>query len=202
MAKCGKYVSLSLVVTLALYSLLMVTPTNAQTETIATSCTISVDKTIEGQPIKITFQMFPAPPSGEVFSNISVGIVSPLQGISGNGPWDQKNIFTDSEGTAEVVFNIPTFASQANWNVWVYFGGLNFADNTLYYQQGYWEDQFFISAAQTPMPSPPSTSVPSLSPTSSPTVPEVPFLLLIPLLLSVLAVAVMVRVKKLRMSGS
>jgi hypothetical protein len=146
---------LTLVIILALLlfiGLLVIYPARAEVENVGTSCSIIVDNIVEGQPITITIQMYPAPPVGEVFSNLSVGIVSPMQGISGNGPWDQKNILTDSNGVAKIIFNIPTFGSQANWNVWVYFGGQYFANSTLYYQSGHWESNFFISPAQTPAP--------------------------------------------------
>jgi len=139
-----------------------------------------VDNIVEGEPITITVQMYPAPPVGEVFSNLSVGIVSPQQGISGWGPWDQKNILTDSNGIAKITFNIPTFGSQANWNVWVYFGGQYLANNTLFYQSGHWERNFFVSPAQTPTSSPTVTPFPSPSPTPittltpAPSIPEFP----------------------------
>jgi len=139
----------TLIVTIGL---LVIYPARAEVENVGTSCSIIVDNIVEGQPITITIQMYPAPPVGEVFSNLSVGIVSPMQGISGNGPWDQKNILIDSNGIAKIIFNIPTFGSQANWNVWVYFGGQYLANSTLYYQPGHWESNFFISPAKTPAP--------------------------------------------------
>lgn len=149
--------------------LFIMQPAKAEIEKVGTSCSIFVDDVVEGQPITITVQIFPAPPSGEVFSNISVGIVSPSQGISGWGPWDQKNIFTDPNGVAKATFYIPTFGSPANWNVWAYFGGQYLANNTLYYQSSHLESKFYISAAQTPTPSPTASPFPSPSPTPSPT---------------------------------
>lgn len=148
-----------LVVIIVASSMLIIQPAKAEGEIVATSCGIFVDNIVEGEPITLTVQMYPAPPVGEVFSNISVGIVSPSQGISGWGPWDQKNIITDTNGVAKVTFNIPTFGSAANWNVWLYFGGQYFANNSIYYQPGHWERTFFISPAQTSSPTPikPST---------------------------------------------
>lgn len=150
----NKATTLLLIAITAVLVLFLIQSTQAEIENIGTSCSIIVDDVVEGQPITITVQIFPAPPLGEVFSNVSVGIVSPLQGISGNGPWDQKNICTDSNGVAKVTFYIPTFGSPTNWNVWVYFGGQYLANNTLYYQASHLESKFYISAAQTPTPKP------------------------------------------------
>ena len=159
MGKTKRIELLSLIALTLAISWVTICPVQAQIENVGTSSGIFVDNIVEGQPISITIQIYPAPPSGETFSNISVGIVSPLQGISGNGPWDQKNIVTDTNGVAKVTFNIPTFGSAANWNVWLYFGGQYFANNTIYYQSGHWERSFFISPAQTSSPTPikPST---------------------------------------------
>ncbi len=159
MGKTKKIEALSLIALTLAISMVTICPVKAQIENINTSSGIFVDNIVEGQPITITIQIYPAPPSGETFSNISVGIVSPSQGISGWGPWDQKNIITDTNGVAKVTFNIPTFGSAANWNVWLYFGGQYFANNTVYYQSGHWERTFFISPAQTSSPTPikPST---------------------------------------------
>jgi len=158
MGKTKKLEVLSLIALTLAISWVTICPAKAQIENISTSSGIFVDNIVEGQPITITVQIYPAPPSGETFSNISVGIVSPLQGISGNGPWDQKNIVTDTNGVAKVTFNIPTFGSAANWNVWLYFGGQYFANSTIYYQSGHWQRNFFISAANTPTPTPPRPS--------------------------------------------
>jgi len=151
MDKTKKTPLLLLIAVVLIISRFVICPVKAEVETISTSCGIFVDNIVEGEPITLTVQMYPAPPVGEVFSNLSVGIVSPQQGISGWGPWDQK-IITDTNGAAKVTFNIPTFSSAANWNVWLYFGGQYFANNSLYYQPGYWERIFFISPAQTPAP--------------------------------------------------
>ena len=148
-------------------SITIIQPAKAEVENVGTSCSIFVDNIVEGQPITITVQIYPAPPSGETFSNLSLGIISPAQGISGYGPWDKKNILTDSNGVTKVTFNIPTFSGT--WNVWVYFGGQYFDNNTLYYQSGHWERNFFISSAQTPTPSTPASPSPSLSPIPSTT---------------------------------
>jgi hypothetical protein len=169
-----------LVVIIVASSMMISQPATAEVEIVSTSCGIFVDNIVEGEPITFTVQLYPAPPIGEVFSNLSVGIVSPQQGISGWGPWDQKNIITDSNGMAKITFNIPTFGSQANWNVWVYFGGQHFGNNTLYYQSGHWERNFFVSSAKTPtltpLPSETSTPTPTSSITTSPTLTIAPSL--------------------------
>ena len=202
MGSIDKVCTLLLVAVIAISSLLLIKPVTAEVENISTSCYILVDNVVEGQPVTVTVQIFPAPPAGEVFSNISVGITSPLQGISGNGPWDQTNILTDSNGVAKVTFNnIATFGSPANWNVWVYFGGQYLSNSTMYYQPGHWESIFFVSAIQTQTPSPTTNPTP-LSPTPTPTVPPAPsvpefsWLMILPLFIFMLSIAVMVRLRK------
>ena len=130
--------------------------TVGQVANVSTTCNIFVDALVEGQPITIKLQIYPAPPEGEIISNLSVGIISPLQGISGWGCWDQKNVRTDSNGVAVVTFYVQTLS--ANWNVWVYFGGQYFANNTIFFQSGFWERYFFISPAKTPTPTPSAVS--------------------------------------------
>ncbi len=64
----GRRLALVLIVLVSLSSscLMFIPSVRADVEVIQTSCGISVDNIIEGQPIVIKVQIFPAPPSGEV----------------------------------------------------------------------------------------------------------------------------------------
>jgi len=185
----GNYLLVLFVVILAL-NLLTIQPVEAQVENVTTSCTIIVNDIIDGQPVTLAIQIYPAPPEGEVFSNISATIVSPLQGIWGNGttgPWDIGNITTDSNGKATVNFDIPTFSGY--WNAEAYFGGQYFANNTIHYQPCVRQINFHVSGLKTPSPAP--TQNTTLSPSSnssiaaSPSVPEFSWLTILPLLLTI-----------------
>jgi len=182
----------------------VVNPTGAQIETVITSCDVFVNKVVEGQPVTVVVVIYPAPPDGEVFNDLCVTLTSPLQGIQGavdTGPWSKGPISTDSNGSATVKFDI--FAFPGYWNAGLIFGGQYFANNTIYYQPCRQEIIFHVIEIQTPAPSPTIAVTPSPTatptstavPTLSPTVPEFPYLLVIPLLLSVLAVSVMIRIK-------
>jgi hypothetical protein len=166
MGRTNKLNILILIAIVAISSLLFIQPAKAEVENVSTSCGIFVDSIVEGQPITIGVQIFPAPPSGETFNNLFVWITSPMQGVSGYGPWDKSNITTDTDGKATVTFDIHTFSGY--WNVGLYFGGQYFANNTIYYQPGNWQRGFSISSAQTPTPLPVASPSPSPSPTSTP----------------------------------
>jgi hypothetical protein len=115
-------------------------------------------------------QIYPAPPSGEIFDNLFVWITSPMQGVwgnGGNGPWGKSHISTDTNGKATVNFDISTFSGY--WNIGLYFEGQYFANNTIYYQPGDWQRGFTVLPAKTPTPSPTATPAPSPIPTSAPT---------------------------------
>ena len=136
----NKVCALVLAVILVASSLLMVMPTQAQVENVTTSCYIIANNIVEGQPVSAVIQISPAPPTGEIFSNISVHLISPMQGVygnGGNGPWGKTDIRTDTDGKANVTFDITTFSGF--WNIEVYFLGQYFANNTLYYQPSYWQ---------------------------------------------------------------
>ena len=157
MARMAKHMSLYLVTVLAVSSLFMVIPTEAQVENVTTSSNIIVTDILEGQPIPCSIQIYPAPPTGEIFTNISVTIVSPMQGVygnGGNGPWNKANIATDSNGRATVNFDITTFSGY--WNAILYFGGQTFANNTIYYQPSSQQIIFHVYTPETPPPTPPS----------------------------------------------
>jgi hypothetical protein len=157
MARLGKCFTLCLVVVLVVSSLLLIESTKAQVENVRTSCNITITDILEGQPIPCSIQIYPAPPEGEVFNNISVTIVSPMQGVwgnGGNGPWNKANIATDSNGRATVNFDITTFSGY--WNAILYFGGQTFANKSLYYQPSSQQINFNVYTPETPPPTPPS----------------------------------------------
>ncbi len=159
MARMVKYLSSCLVVILVASSLFIVEPTTAQTESITTSCSISVYNILEGQPVAVTLQVYPAPPVGEFFNNLTVTITSPMQGVygnGGNGPWSKSNISTDSAGRAAIKFDITTFSGY--WNAELYFGGEYFVNNTLYYQPCRRQIVFSVTPPETPPPPPPQNS--------------------------------------------
>jgi hypothetical protein len=147
-----------LIVFIAASSLLIIQPVKAQVETVSTSCGIFVDNIVEGQPVIVEVQIYPAPPSGEIFYNLSVWMTSPMQGVwgnGGNGPWGKGPISTDADGKATVTFDISTFSGY--WNVGLYFPGQYFANDTIYYQPGNWQRGFTVSPTQTPTPAEIST---------------------------------------------
>lgn len=162
----SKYLAILLFGILFVSSLLMVMPAKAQVENVTTSCYIIANNIVEGQPVKVTILVSPAPPADEVFNNITVWLSSPMQGVwgnGGNGPWSQNNILTDTDGNANVTFDITTFSGY--WNVGVYFLGQYFDNNTLYYQPSNWQTGFTVSPANTPTPLPTTAVTPSPTPT-------------------------------------
>jgi hypothetical protein len=173
----GSAIAMVVLVFLTASSITIVQPVKASVESVVTSCSIFVDNIVEGQPINVTVQIYPAPPAGETF-NLFVWISSPLQGTVGNypwgtGPWD-KSFSSDTNGKATVTFDIHTFSGY--WNAGLVFMGQYFANNTIYYQPIQSQTGFSISSAQTPSPSPshlPSPS-PTISPSPSPTASSSP----------------------------
>jgi hypothetical protein len=143
----------------------------AEVENVGTSCSILANDIVEPQPITVMVQMYPAPPEGEVFNDISIVIVSPLQGTVGNYPWGtgpwEKSFSSDTDGKATVTFDIHTFGGY--WIVDLYFGGQYFANDTKYYEPLQSQRNFFVSAIETPTPSPTASPSPSPEPTFSPT---------------------------------
>ena len=149
----------------------IIQPAKAEVENVGTSCSIFVDNIVEGQPINVVVQIYPAPPStNDVFENLTVILFSPAQGISGYGPWQKGPSSSDSNGIASFTFNVPAFSGT--WQITLIFKGQYFANNTIYYQQGDWQKKVHISSAQTPTPSP--TVSPSPSPTPSTTLSPSP----------------------------
>jgi hypothetical protein len=147
----------------------------ASVENVTTSASITIqpENLIEGQSVKIIVQIYPAPPSADdVFENLTVVLVSPAQGISGFGPWLEGPVSSDSYGIASFTFDVPTFSGT--WNVDFFFPGQYFANNTIYYQRGDWQKNFYISSAQTPSPSILPSPSPTISPSSSPTASSSP----------------------------
>jgi hypothetical protein len=169
---------LLVLILLSAYPMTIVQLAKASVENVGTSCSILVDDIVEPQPITVEVQIYPAPPEGEVFNDISIVIVSPLQGTVGNdpwgtGPWD-KRFSSDIDGKATVTFDIHTFGGY--WIVDFYFGGQYFANNTIYYEPVQSQRNFFVSSIETPAPSPTVSPSPSPEPTFSPepTVPTSP----------------------------
>ncbi len=192
MGRTSKGLALIIILIVAVSSLLIVQPAKAQVENVSTSCSISIQphNPVEGQPITVLLQIQPAPPAGEIFSNLIVMVISPYAGgVVQNGQWHQDGIFTDSNGTANVTFNLPT--SIGYWNAEVIFKGQYFANNTVYYQSGDWQICFPISSPQTP------TTITTESPIPTPIIPEFSILAVIPLILFTLSFVALFRRRKI-----
>ncbi len=170
------FVLLLVLILLLAYPLTIVQLVKASVENVRTSCSIFVDDIVEPQPITVIVQIYPAPPDGEIFNNISVVIVSPLQGTVGNYPWGtgpwEKSFSSDTSGKATITFDIHTFSGY--WIVDLYFGGQYFANNTIYYEPLQSQRNFFVSSIETSTPSPTVSPSPSPEPTfyPEPTVPN------------------------------
>jgi hypothetical protein len=168
------FVPLLVLILLSAYPLTIVQLVKASVENVGTSCSIFVDDIVEPQPITVIVQIYPAPPEGEIFNDISIVIVSPLQGTVGNnldtGPWE-KSFSSDTDGKATVTFDIHTFGGY--WIVDFYFWGQYFANDTIYYEPLQSHENFFVSSIETPTPSPTVSPSPSPEPTFSPE-PSVP----------------------------
>jgi len=196
MSKMGEYLTLLLAVMLVIPSLLLVEPAEAQVVEIHTSCVISVNDTVEGQPITATIQMSPATPTGEGYTQLIVYLKSSngVGASSPNGPWVYTNIPTDPNGRATVTFNVPTYGGK--WYVFVNFGGHSYANNIFYFG-GTWQAEFTISPIETPTPSPTATAtgtpIPTDNPTPTPTVPEFSWLTILPILLAIPIVLFIIR---------
>ena len=164
------FVLLLVLILLSAYPLTIVQLVKASVENVGTSCSIFVDDIVEPQPITVMVQIYPAPHEGEIFNDLSVVIVSPLQGTVGNYPWGtgpwEKSFSSDTNGKATVTFDIHTFGGY--WIVDLYFGGQYFANNTIYYEPLQSQRNFFVSSIETPTPSPTVSPSPSPKPTFSP----------------------------------
>ena len=154
---------------LPVISLLAIQPVKASVENVGTSCYLYTDDIVEPQPITVMVQIFPAPPEGEIFNNISIVIVTPLQGTVGNYPWGtgpwEKSFSSDIDGKATITFDIHTFGGY--WIVDLYFGGQYFVNDTIYYEPLQSQRNFFVSSVETPTPLPTASPSPSPEPTSS-----------------------------------
>ena len=170
MGSINKLYTVLLIAMVAASSPLIIQLGNAQVENVSTSCSILVDNVVEMQPVTVVVQIFPVPPAGEVFNNLTIWMTSPMQGVwgnGGNGPWSKGHISTDTIGKATVTFDIVTFSGY--WNIGLYFEGQYYTNNTIYYQPGNWQTGFTVSSVKTPTPSPTTSQSPSPSPTPSAT---------------------------------
>ena len=111
-------------------------PVDAQVERVTTYCDIFVDDTVEGQPVTATIGMFLLRLTGEGYFQLIVYLKSPngVGASSPNGPWVYTNISTDTNGTATVTFNVPTYSGK--WYVFVNFGSHSYANSILSYLAG------------------------------------------------------------------
>jgi len=163
MGSINKVYTLFLTGIIATAVLFIIQPAKAEVDSIGTSCSIIVNDVVEGQTVHVVVQIFPTPPSGEIFNNLTIWMTSPMQGVwgnGGNGPWSKGYISTDTNGKATVTFDIITFSGY--WNIGLYFEGQYFANNTIYYQPGNWQTGFIVSPDKTPTPSP--TAISTLGP--------------------------------------
>ncbi len=198
MDRMGKYLTFLLVVMLIILTLIMVEPAKAQGERVATYCTISVDNIVEGQPVTATIQMSPATPTGEGYTQLIVYLKSPngVGASSPNGPWVYTNISTDTNGKATITFDVPTYSGK--WYVFVNFGSHYYTNYSMLYLAGTWQAEFTISPPNTPTPSATTTPTASPLPTTnpSPTIPELFWLPILPIFLSILSIAVLMKKRK------
>ena len=194
----SRITTLLLVLALIGSYLAIVQPVEASVENVPTSATITIypePPVVAGQAVTVVAQLYPPPPQGEVYANLTVILIPAADAP----PFHAGPYSSDEKGVAWFTFNINTY--EGTWFVYFGFDGQYFANNTLYYQRGSWQKSFSIISAQTPSPSP--TATPSASPTASPTptmsptpTPEFSPLTILPLLISVLSVAVILRYRK------
>ena len=141
----------------------------ASVENVTTSASITAqpEKVSYGQYVQISVQIFPAPPTLEdVFENLTVLFLNPLQGVSGHNSFIKGPSSTDANG-------FQSFSGQLTdsgyWSVELLFPGQFFANNTIYYQPGTWHIMVYVSPPSTPSPAPSPTPSPTISPSPSPT---------------------------------
>lgn len=186
MAKMSKFLSIWLVVILVLLILFIIAPANAQVENLGTYCIINTEpeNITRGKTFAVVVQMSPAPPAGERYNDLFIYITSMAQGVSGYGPWDAKDVVTDTDGMARVNFNIGNYDGYIFVNV--YFGGQYFSNNTIYYTSGDWNQRFLLLPSSTVSPTPSSIPTPKV-PVATP-IPSVPEFPITATLIAVLAV--------------
>ena len=199
MDRLGKHLSIFLLVMLAFSILLMIESTKAQFDRVTTYCDISVDDIVEGQPVAVTIQMSPATPTGEGY-RVWMWVTPPNpKDFSAGEPW-LKNLLTDSNGKATVTFNVLAYSGK--WYVDVSFGSNNFANHTILYLAGHWQKEFNVTPIKTPTTSttakPTASPIPTANSSPTPTVPEVSWLAILPLLLSIFSAVVVLRHRKTR----
>ena len=174
-------------------------PVDAQVERVTTYCDIFVDDTVEGQPVTATIQMSPSTPTGEGYTQLIVYLKSPngVGASSPNGPWVYTNISTDTNGTATVTFNVPTYSGK--WYVFVNFGSHSYA-NSILYLAGTWQAEFTISPIKTPTPStsamPTASPIVTDNPTPTSTSSDLSWLAILPLMMVMLLITVKLRHRK------
>ena len=113
-------------------------------------------------------------------------------------------VFLSSDANGVANFTFPgtvstTIAETGGGNIEVHFSGQYFGNTTImHYQEGDWQMNFFVTSDQTPTPSPLMTMSPTPIQTVFPTpnIPELSWLVLVPLLLSMLTIAVIVKNRK------
>jgi len=192
MAGLDNYVILLLVVMLVIPTLLLVEPTEAQTEQVTTFCVIFVDDIVEGQPVTVTIQMSPATPTGEGY-RVWMWVTPPNpEDFSANEPW-LKNLLTDSNGKATATFKVLAYSGK--WYVDVSFESNSFANHTILYLAGHWQKEFTVNPVKTPTPT--ITAFPTPASTPTPAVPEFPITASMIAVLVVVSLLLIVGKKKL-----
>jgi hypothetical protein len=163
----GKITVLLLVLVLSGSCAAIIQPAQASVENVGTSATITIypEPAIAGQAITVVAQLYPPPPPGEVFANLTATLMPvmslPPPRIAGPNSSNEK-------GVAWFTFNV----QETGYIIELFFPGQYFANNTIYYQKGNWQKGLNVISDQTPKISP--TTAPTASPTPSPTIPPTP----------------------------
>jgi len=130
----------------------------ASVENITTSALVNIqpEKLEINQNINITVQIYPPPPAPEIFQNITATLYS--AGNPANGYVTNKIAFmtstSDINGYTSFSFNVTVSGTII---IDLYFPGQYFANNTLFYQAGNWQDNIYVTSPPNPSPSPEST---------------------------------------------
>jgi hypothetical protein len=120
-----------------------------------------------GQYVQISVQIYPPPPTPEdVFKNLTVLFLNPLQGVSGHYSFIKGPSSTDANGSQSFSGQL---TDSGYWSVELHFPGQFFVNDTIYYQPGDWHIMVYVSPPSTPSPSPSPTPQPTISPSPSPT---------------------------------
>jgi hypothetical protein len=144
----------------------IIQPVKAQVENVATSAIIQFqqeDDSFGHYYIHVLVQIYPPPPlPSDVFQKLTVILISPMQGISGHGPYQQGPTSTDTNGSASFPFIL---TDSGTYGVYLLLSGQFFTNKTIYYQPGNWETK--VTVHPSPTPTPTSSPSPSPTPTSS-----------------------------------